>query len=204
MWGGGWRGGPGEAWGARWWLMARAATSPGPRLRVKVDYWGNFASATQTPVSSKIRMVGESPQPWVLLQAAVGVGGAAAGEIYFPSRKKNIFECLRSYLFRFRLKRRNRSFGLSLSSLVSTTRGQYKRFSFSLITLPVERNKTWYGRDKFTREKLHRHKIFALSNKSLVDSHPKEMVTHFVSHEPSLTWDLQHLAGNCRGRSPWA
>ena len=26
--------------------------------------------------------------------------------------------------------------------------------------------------------------------------------THFVSHEPSLTWDLQHLAGNCRGRSP--
>ena len=22
--------------------MARAATSPGPRLRVKVDYWGNF------------------------------------------------------------------------------------------------------------------------------------------------------------------
>ena len=127
------------------------------------------ASATQTLVSSKFRLVGESPQPCVLLQAAVGLGGAAAGGVCFPyRRKKKLFWWLRSYLFRFRLKG---VIGVLdfLSpvwfALVSTTRGQYKRFSFSLITLPVERNKTWYGRDKFTREKLHRHKIFALSNK---------------------------------------
>ena len=164
-WGGGWRGGPGEAWGARWWVMARAATSPGPRLRVKVDYWGNFEIRLPPlkPLSRlKLGWWEKVHSPEYCFKLLKGWRGSSRRVILpFPQ----FFLRPRSYLFWFRSKRRNRCFGLSLSSLVSTTRGQYKRFSFSLITLPVERNKTWYGRDKFTREKLHRHKIFALSNK---------------------------------------